>query len=83
VSPVSKAIVLLVRVYRGILSPMKLFVFGPGAGCRYTPSCSAYAMEAVTRHGAARGSLQAIRRVCRCHPWGGFGDDPVPPAVRH
>lgn len=69
------------RGYRVVLSPMKLFLFGPGAGCRYTPSCSQYAIEAVTCHGAFKGSCLAAGRVCRCHPWGGYGHDPVPPVV--
>jgi putative membrane protein insertion efficiency factor len=46
--------------------------------CRYTPSCSAYAIEAVSRYGAARGAWLAAKRVCRCHPFGGHGYDPVP-----
>jgi uncharacterized protein len=46
--------------------------------CRYTPSCSAYAIDALTRYGAARGSWLAVRRIMRCHPWGGHGFDPVP-----
>lgn len=48
--------------------------------CRYEPSCSAYAVEAVERHGALKGSWFAAHRLCRCHPWGGGGFDPVPAA---
>lgn len=47
--------------------------------CRFVPSCSAYAVEALEAHGAARGTWLATRRLCRCHPWGGEGFDPVPP----
>ncbi|HET9949949.1 MAG TPA: membrane protein insertion efficiency factor YidD [Longimicrobiales bacterium] len=47
--------------------------------CRFTPTCSAYAIDAVRTHGALRGSWLALRRLARCHPWGGFGWDPVPP----
>jgi hypothetical protein len=46
--------------------------------CRFQPSCSAYAITAVTRHGARRGGWLALRRIARCHPFGGFGPDPVP-----
>lgn len=46
--------------------------------CRFTPSCSAYAIEAWTRYGALKGSMLAARRIARCHPWGGSGCDPVP-----
>lgn len=48
--------------------------------CRYEPSCSQYALEALERHGAGRGSWLAVRRIGRCHPWGGYGPDPVPEA---
>ena len=46
--------------------------------CRYSPSCSAYAIEALRRYGAVKGSWLAVKRMARCHPWGGFGHDPVP-----
>ena len=62
-----------VVVYQWTLRPVI------GANCRYLPSCSDYAREALAEHGAARGTWLAARRVCRCHPWGGFGFDPVPP----
>jgi putative membrane protein insertion efficiency factor len=59
---------------------LTLAYFFVGA-CRYDPSCSAYAAEAVARHGALKGSWLAGLRLCRCGPWGGCGYDPVPPAV--
>lgn len=62
----------LVRVYRYAISPLI------GANCRYEPSCSAYAEEALVRYGAFRGGWLACRRLARCHPWGGSGYDPVP-----
>ncbi len=64
----------LVSLYRYLLSPWL------GANCRFDPSCSAYAIEALRKHGAFRGSWLTIRRISRCHPWGGSGHDPVPDA---
>jgi putative membrane protein insertion efficiency factor len=61
-----------IRAYRLLLSP----VIAPR--CRYLPTCSEYALEALARHGLWRGGWLALRRVLRCHPWGGFGYDPVP-----
>jgi uncharacterized protein len=70
------------RGYRAVLSPMLTAVAGPlGMGCRFTPTCSQYAIEAVRSHGTFKGGALALRRLCRCHPWGGFGPDPVPPAM--
>jgi putative membrane protein insertion efficiency factor len=66
---------LLIGIARGWqLGPSK--VLAPS--CRYTPSCSAYAITALERYGAARGSWLALKRIFRCHPWGGQGYDPVP-----
>lgn len=71
-------LVLGVRIYRWVISPAKIFLFGPLSQCRFSPSCSQYALEAIRRHGAVRGSGLAVKRICRCHPWGGCGEDPVP-----
>jgi putative membrane protein insertion efficiency factor len=67
--------VILVRGYQLLLSPIS------GGACRFHPSCSAYAMEALTTHGLARGSWLALKRVSRCHPFARSGFDPVPPRV--
>ena len=62
----------MIRFYRAAVSP-----FTPAA-CRFTPSCSAFAEEALEKHGAGKGGWMALRRVFRCHPFGGKGYDPVP-----
>lgn len=66
----------LVRLYQLLVSSWL------APSCRFTPTCSAYAREALARHGAILGTWLALRRLARCHPWGGSGYDPVPPRVR-
>jgi hypothetical protein len=72
-------LIFFVRVYQVTLSPAKTFLFGPAAECRFEPSCSQYAIEALKTHGAVVGGWLTAKRVCRCHPWGECGEDPVPP----
>lgn len=78
----SYILVSAIQVYRWTIAPAQRLLFGPGAGCRFTPTCSEYAREAIVTHGPAAGSWLAVRRICRCHPWGACGHDPVPPAKR-
>ncbi len=78
-NPAQHILILLVRLYRATLSPLQCFLFGPLARCRYTPTCSQYALESIATHGAVAGSWLALKRICRCNPWGGSGEDPVPP----
>ena len=70
---VARILVAVVAGYRRLLSPLL------GQRCRFAPSCSAYAVEAITVHGALRGSWLAVRRIGRCHPFKPGGHDPVPP----
>lgn len=79
-NPLQHCLAAGIRLYQLTLSPAKTLLFGPAGRCRFTPSCSAYSLAAIREHGALRGSWLAIHRVCRCHPWGGCGHDPVPPA---
>jgi uncharacterized protein len=67
----------LVKVYQKCISPIL------PSHCRYTPSCSEYAVDALKIHGAAKGSWLMIKRISRCNPWGGHGYDPVPPKKQH
>jgi len=71
-NPLAFALALPIRLYRLIFSPWV------GFNCRYQPTCSAYALEALNKHGAIKGSYLTVHRICRCHPWGGDGYDPVP-----
>ncbi len=73
-----QVLLVLIQGYRWVLSPLKVALAGPSARCRFEPSCSEYALEAVGRHGTRRGGWLALRRLARCHPWGGCGHDPVP-----
>jgi putative membrane protein insertion efficiency factor len=77
-NPFQHLLILFVRVYRLTLSPAKVFLFGPTAECRFQPSCSQYAIEALKTHGVLTGGWLATKRVCRCHPWGECGEDAVP-----
>jgi putative membrane protein insertion efficiency factor len=74
---VKRVLLGLIRFYRAGVSPLT------PPSCRFEPSCSAYALEAIESHGTARGLWLASRRILRCHPWGGSGFDPVPPVSVH
>lgn len=71
-TPLAHVLAAPVRAYRLVLSPWV------GQSCRFQPTCSAYALDALDRHGALKGGWLAACRLCRCHPWGGSGLDPVP-----
>lgn len=68
----SAALIALIQFYRRVISPMT------PPSCRFTPTCSQYAIEAIRKHGPFKGMYLAVRRILRCHPWGGSGYDPVP-----
>lgn len=69
---IRRLLTLPIHFYRHCISPLT------PPSCRFTPTCSEYAIEAIMRHGAIKGTWLALRRICRCHPWGGSGYDPVP-----
>lgn len=65
-------LVILLRIYQTLVSPLL------PATCRFHPTCSQYSIEALKKHGLLKGSFLAIKRISKCHPWGGHGNDPVP-----
>ena len=71
-APLSWVFILIIWSYRVVLGPMSV------GRCRFQPSCSHYAEEAIHKHGPLRGGYLSLRRLLRCHPWGSFGSDPVP-----
>ena len=70
--PLTYIAYLIVKAYQVVVSPFL------GTNCRYNPTCSAYALEALKKFGIIKGGLLSIKRVAKCHPWGGSGHDPVP-----
>jgi putative membrane protein insertion efficiency factor len=75
-SPLAHLLRGAVHLYRWTLSPIL------GRNCRFEPTCSRYALDAIATHGAMRGGAMAVWRIVRCNPWGGMGWDPVPPRHR-
>ncbi len=71
-TPIKFILLLLIKFYRTAISPYTM------PTCRFTPTCSQYAMEALQKHGFLYGSFLAAKRILSCHPWGGHGEDPVP-----
>jgi uncharacterized protein len=78
-NPAQHILIFAIRAYRWTISPAQVFIFGPTGGCRFTPTCSQYAIEAIRARGILTGSALAVKRICHCHPFGDCGHDPVPP----
>ena len=74
---ISKLLIRLIRFYQKFMSPLL------GQNCRFHPTCSQYAVEALSNHGALKGSSLAIKRILKCNPWGGYGIDNVPGRDNH
>lgn len=73
-----KSVVLFtITFYKNIISPLIDTIFGKGNTCRYEPTCSIYAYQAIEKYGVIKGGAMSVRRISRCHPWGGKGFDPV------
>ncbi len=64
--------ILLIKLYQWVISPLT------PAACRYNPTCSTYSIQAIKEWGVLKGGWLALKRIASCHPWGGYGDDPVP-----
>jgi uncharacterized protein len=75
-NPIARLLQWFVRLYQRVTA-------GRPSPCRFVPTCSNYALDAFERHGAVRGSALTLRRLARCHPWGGHGWDPVPEGKHH
>lgn len=71
-NPVKALLIGIIRFYQLAISPLT------PPSCRFVPTCSEYGIEAIMKHGALKGGWLTLKRICRCHPWGGSGYDPVP-----
>ncbi|MDO4335125.1 MAG: membrane protein insertion efficiency factor YidD [Bacteroidales bacterium] len=71
-NPVKALLIGIIRFYQLAISPLT------PPSCRFVPTCSEYGIEAIRKHGALKGGWLTLKRICRCHPWGGSGYDPVP-----
>ena len=75
---IEQAPILLIQAYQRTVGPMLPVLLGPGCGCRFAPTCSHYAIEALSKHGLIAGSYLSVRRILRCQPFHPGGPDPVP-----